>query len=54
MCMKFRKFGIESWESYLNYFQNYILRKSSLLKRLKDLASEHHSVNNALTVSKHC
>ena len=41
--MKFRKFWIESWESYLNYFQNYILRKSSLLKRLKDLASEHHS-----------
>ena len=35
MCMKFRKFWIESWESYLNYFQNYILRKSSLLKRLK-------------------
>ena len=54
MCMKFRKFWIESSESYLNYFQNYILRKSSLLKRLKDLASEHHSVNNALTVSKHC
>ena len=54
MWMKFRKFWIESWESYLNYFQNYILRKSSLLKRLKDLASEHHSVNNALTVSKHC
>ena len=54
MCMKFRKFWIESWESYLNYFQNYILRKSSLLKRLKDLASEHHSVNNALRLSKHC
>ena len=54
MWMKFRKFWIESWESYLNYFQNYILRKSSLLKRLKDLASEHHSVNNALRVSKHC
>ena len=54
MWMKFRKFWIESWESYLNYFQNYILRKSSLLKRLKDLASEHNSVNNALTVSKHC
>ena len=28
--------------------------RASLLKRLKDLASEHHSVNNALTVSKHC
>ena len=54
MWMKFRKFWIESWESYHNYFQNYILRKSSLLKRLKDLASEHHSVNNALRVSKHC
>ena len=49
MCMKFRKFWIESWESYLNYFQNYILQKSWLLKRLKDLASEHHSVNNALS-----
>ena len=47
MCMKFRKFWMESWKSYLNYFQNYILRKSSLLKRLKDLASEYHSVNNA-------
>ena len=54
MCMKFRTFWIESWKSYLNYFQNYILQKSWLLKRLKDLASEHHSVNNALTVSKHC
>ena len=46
MCMKFVKFWIESWKSYLNYFQNYILQKSWLLKRLKDLASEHHSVNN--------
>ena len=54
MCMKFRNFWIESWKSYLNYFQNYILQKSWLLKRLKDLASEHHSVNNALTVFKHC
>ena len=43
---------IESWESYVNYFQNYILQKSWLLKHLKDLASEHHSVNNVLTVSK--
>ena len=38
----------------LTLFRNYILRKSWLLKRLKDLPSEHHSVNNALTVSKHC
>ena len=35
MCMKFRKFWIESWESYLNYLENYILQKSWLLKRLK-------------------
>ena len=62
MCIKFRKFRIESLYlkqnkfsrvSYPNYFRNYILRKSWLLKRLKDLASEQHSVNNALTVSKH-
>ena len=38
----------------LTIFRNYILRKSWLLKRLKDLASEHHSVNNALTVPKQC
>ena len=35
MCMKFRKFWIESWESYLNYFQNYILQKSWLQKTSK-------------------
>ena len=27
---------------------------SSLLERLKGLASEHHSVNNVLTGSRHC
>ena len=31
-----------------------ILRKSWLLKRLKGLASEHHSVSNVLTGSRHC
>ena len=51
--------NLEHFEYKVEYlslinFRNYILRKSSLLKRLKDLASEHHSVNNALTVSKHC
>ena len=30
------------------------LRKSWLLKRLKGLASEHHSVSNVLTGSRHC
>ena len=28
--------------------------KSWLLKRLKGLASEHHSVSNVLTGSRHC
>ena len=31
-----------------------ILRQSWLLKRLKGLASEHHSVSNVLTGSRHC
>ena len=30
------------------------LRKSWLLKRLNGLASEHHSVSNVLTGSRHC
>ena len=53
MCMKFRKFWIESWESYLNYFKNYILRKSSLLKRLKILLQTPFS-KQRFNVSKHC
>ena len=37
-----------------NYYQNYCIRKRCLLKRLKGLASAHHSVINVLTGSKHC
>ena len=45
--------NLEHFEYKVEYFsliisRNNILRKSWLLKRLKDLASEHHSVNNAL------
>ena len=37
-----------------NYYGSYIIRKRCLLKRLKGLASAHHSVINVLTGSKHC
>ena len=37
-----------------NYYRNYCIRKRCLLKRLKGLASAHHSVINVLTASKHC
>ena len=37
-----------------NYFQYYICWKRCLLKPLKGLASEHYSVMNVLTGSKHC
>ena len=40
--------------SYPNYFRNYRCWKMWLLKRLKGLASEHHSLMNVLTGSKHC
>ena len=40
--------------SWPNNFQTYSLRKMWLLKRLKGLDSEHHSVINVLTSSKHC
>ena len=36
------------------YYRNYCIRKRCLLKRLKGLASAHHSVINALTGSQHC
>ena len=47
----FRK---KKWVSYPNYFRNYWCWKTWLLKRLKGLASEHHSLMNVLTGSKHC
>ena len=37
-----------------NYFRSYWSWKTSLLTRLKGLASDHHSVMNVLTGSKHC
>ena len=50
--------NLEHFEYKVEYlsliiFRNYIFRKSWFVKRLKDLASEQHSVNNALTVCKH-
>ena len=39
--------------SFSNYDRNYCIRKRCLLKRLKALASAHHSVINVLTGSKH-
>ena len=37
-----------------NYYRNYCIRKRYLLKRLKGFGSQHHSVINVLTGSKHC
>ena len=54
MCMKFSTFSKKEWVSSTNYFRNYCFRNRFLLKRLKVLASEHHSVINVLTESKHC
>ena len=54
MCMRFRTFWKKRWVSYPNYFRNYCFRKRLLLKRLRGLGSEHHSVINVLTGSKHC
>ena len=54
MCIKFKTFGKERRVSQPSYFENYCLRKKWLLKRLKGLASEHHSVVNVLPGSKHC
>ena len=44
----------KTWVSSPNYFRNYLCRKMWLLKRLEGLASEHHSLMNVLTGSKHC
>ena len=54
ICMKFRKFRKKRGVSWRNYYRNYCIRKRCLLKRLKGLASAHHSVINVLTSSKHC
>ena len=40
--------------SLRNFYRNYCIRKRCLLKRLKGLASAHHSVINVLTGSKNC
>ena len=53
MCMKFRTFSKKEWVSSTNYFRNYCFRNRLLLKRLKGLASENHSVLNVLRGSKH-
>ena len=53
MFIKFRTFGKKGWVSYPDYFRNYCFRKRLLLKRLDGLSSEHHSVINVLTGSKH-
>ena len=37
-----------------NYYRNYSIRKRCLLKRLKGVASAHHSIINVSTGSKHC
>ena len=54
MCMKFRTFLKKRTISQPKYYRNYCIRKRCLLKRLKGLASAHHSVINVLTSSKHC
>ena len=54
MCMKFTTFWKKRRVSYPNYYRNYCIRKRCLLKRLKGLASAHHSVINVLTGWKHC
>ena len=54
MCMKFRTFSKKRRVTYPNYSRNYCIRKSCLLKRLKGLASAHHSLIYVLTCSKHC
>ena len=47
----FQKKRLVSWP---NYFRNYWSWKTWLLKRPKGLASEHQSLMNVLTGSKHC
>ena len=49
-----KNFEKKRWASSPNYYRNYWLRNSWLHKRLKGLASEHHSVSNVLTSSRHC
>ena len=47
-------FQKKRWVSQPNYFRSYLCWKTWLLKCLKGLASEHHSLMNVLTGSKHC
>ena len=53
-ALNLEHFEKKRWVSSPSYFQNYWLRKRWLLKRLKGFVSEHHSVINVLTGSKHC
>ena len=47
-------FQKKRWVSYPHYFRNYWCYKTWLFKRLNGLSSEHHSLMNVLTGSKHC
>ena len=53
MCMKFRIFSKKWWVSEPNYFRYYCFQERLLIKRLKGLAWENHSVTNVPTGSKH-
>ena len=52
MCMKFRAFLKK--DGCPSLIISKIIDAERLLKRLKGLASEHHSLMNVLTGSKHC
>ena len=54
ICIKFRTFWKKRGVSSHNYCRNYCILNRFLLKRLKGLPSEHHSLINVLTGSKHC
>ena len=54
MCIKFRKFWKKRRVSYPTYYRSSCFRKRCLLKRLKGVVSEEHSLINVLTSSKHC
>ena len=54
ICMKFRTFRKKRRVSSRNFYRIFCIGKRCLLKRLKGLGSEHHSLINVLTGSKHC
>ena len=54
MCMKFRAIPEKHEYPSLIIYEIIDAEKTWLLKRLKCLASEHHSLINVLTGSKHC